>query len=29
MGTKGLRKFHVAIDPSERFTAGKPSCSGG
>ena len=29
MGTKGLRKFHVAIDPGERFAAGKPTCSGG
>ncbi|SDI28332.1 retropepsin-like aspartic peptidase RloA2 [Pseudomonas panipatensis] len=28
MGTKGLRKFHVAVDPSERFAAGKPNCSG-
>lgn len=29
MGTKGLRKFHVAVDPGERFAAGKPNCSGG
>ncbi|PJI48335.1 MAG: ATP-dependent zinc protease [Pseudomonas sp.] len=27
MGTKGLRKFHVAVDPGERFVAGKPDCS--
>lgn len=26
MGTKGLRKFHVAVDPSERFVADKPTC---
>ena len=29
MGTKGLRKFHAAVDPAERFAAGKPTCSGG
>lgn len=29
MGAKGLRKFHVAVDPRERFAAGKPTCSGG
>lgn len=28
MGAKGLRKFHVAVDASERFAAGKPNCSG-
>ncbi|KAF1051711.1 MAG: hypothetical protein GAK43_02278 [Stenotrophomonas maltophilia] len=28
MGAKGLRKFHAAVDPSERFSAGKPACSG-
>lgn len=28
MGAKGLRKFHVAVDPSERLAAGKPNCSG-
>lgn len=28
MGAKGLRKFHVAVDPGERFAAGKPTCSG-
>ncbi|MNO70667.1 hypothetical protein D3C76_615600 [compost metagenome] len=27
MGAKGLRKFHVAVDPRERFAAGKPNCS--
>ncbi len=26
MGTKGLRKFHVAVDPGERFVADKPAC---
>jgi len=26
MGAKGLRKFHAAVDPAERFVADKPTC---